>query len=186
MRSLLLAFVVFGLCACPPTDTVPGDSGSSGVETAVRHHDAAPAPLPPTPSPAPAAPCVDSNGIHHLPDPVHTPGFLCSPTDPNFVGYRYPGNIAYCQRNIPAFEKDQVAQWYGIPKSDYSKYEFDHFIPLSAGGSDDIRNLWPQPLAEAHDKDRVEDQVYNGLKSGTMTQQQAVDLIHAWKPASCK
>jgi hypothetical protein len=181
MRSLLLAFVVFGLCGCPPTDSVSGDSGSSGVDTVVRR-DAAPPPPPPSSS----GPCIDAKGIHHLPDPDHTPGFLCSPTDPNFVGYRYPGHIAYCQRNIPASKKDQVAQWYGIPKSDYSLYEFDHFIPLSAGGSDDIRNLWPQPIAEAHDKDKVEDQVYNGLKSGTMTQQQAVDLIHAWKPTSCK
>lgn len=93
--------------------------------------------------------------------------------------------MAYCQRNIGAAEKDQVAKWYGIPKSDYSKYEFDHFIPLNCGGSNDPRNLWPQPLAEAHDKDKVEDQVYYGLKSGKMTQQQGVDLIRAWKPSTC-
>ena len=179
MRQLLLAFVVLGLCGCPVPDSAPGDSGSSGTPTF-----AVPA-VTQAPPPAPSAPCVDSNGIHHLPDPAHTPGFLCSPTDPNFVGYRYPGNVAYCQRNIGAAEKDQVAKWYGIPKSDYSKYEFDHFIPLNCGGSNDPRNLWPQPLAEAHDKDKVEDQVYYGLKSGKMTQQQGVDLIRAWKPSTC-
>jgi hypothetical protein len=82
-------------------------------------------------------------------------------------------------------EKDQVAQRYGIPKSDYYKYEFDHFIPLNAGGSDDPGNLWPQPLAEAHEKDKVELEVYNGLNNGTLTQAQAVAKIRAWHPASC-
>ena len=82
-------------------------------------------------------------------------------------------------------EKDHIAALYQIPKSDYAKYEFDHFIPLSAGGSDDLRNIWPQPLDEAHEKDKVEDEVYRGMLSGAMTQEEAIAKIRAWRPAMC-
>ena len=53
-------------------------------------------------------------------------------------------------------------------------------IPLSIGGSDDIRNLWPQPIAEAKQKDALEDQVYHELLAGTITQGQAVLKILTW------
>jgi hypothetical protein len=130
--------------------------------------------------------CRDSKGIYHLPNPVWTPGAICTSSDPNFDGYRYPAHIAHCKRNISLSEKDQVAKLYGISKSDYSKYEFDHLIPLNSGGSNDITNLWPQPLDEAKDKDIVEDEAYNALRKGIMTQQQAIDNLHAWKPTFCK
>jgi len=197
-KNFLFAFAVLGLCACPPSPAPMADD--SGPIVAVADADSMPAPIDerrrrdagtldsgaPQPGPPhPPAPCVDSAGIHHLPDPMVTPGFLCTATDPNFDGFRYPSHVAHCARNISGAEKDQVAQAYGIPKSDYSKYEFDHFIPLNAGGSDDPRNLWPQPLGEAHEKDKVEDQVYYGLKNGTMTQDVAVAKIRAWRPAGC-
>jgi hypothetical protein len=78
-----------------------------------------------------------------------------------------------------------VAALYGIPKSDYKLYEWDHYIPLNAGGSDDASNLWPQPLAEAHEKDKVEMQVYNGLASGEIDQDEAIATIRSWRPAAC-
>jgi len=82
--------------------------------------------------------------------------------------------------------KDKVAAAYSIHEEDYSKYEFDHFIPLAAGGANDIVNLWPQPLADALEKDKIESKVYHGLKSGKMTQEVAVAMIRAWKPMGCK
>lgn len=129
-------------------------------------------------------PLVDSSGIHHLPDPALTPGALCAQQDPDFDGFRYPAHVAHCARNITSAMKDAVAKMYGIPKSDYSKYEFDHFIPLAIGGKNDVKNLWPQPLDEAHDKDRVEDEAYYGMKSGKLTQEQAVALIRGWRPSN--
>jgi hypothetical protein len=121
-----------------------------------------------------------------LPDPALTPGKLCTKDDPDFKELRYPGKIAYCQRHITKKMKDTVAKAYGIAEADYSKYEFDHYIPLAAGGANDVTNLWPQPLSDANKKDVVEDKVYTGLKSGAISQADAVTAIRAWKPADCQ
>jgi len=110
-----------------------------------------------------------------------TPGVLCTSEDPNFDKYDYPENIARCSRNVDTEEKDQVAAEYGnIPRSSWSEYEFDHLIPLCAGGSDDIKNLWPQPIDEAHDKDKLENEVCLGLRAGTLKQADAVKQIYDW------
>jgi len=110
------------------------------------------------------------------------PGELCTASDPNFGGYRYKEHIAYCNRNVSEALKDQIAQNYGVPKSDYSKYEFDHYLPLCIGGDDSIANLWPQPLDQAHQKDVLENQLYDAMNAGTILQADAVAQIRAWRP----
>jgi hypothetical protein len=118
------------------------------------------------------------------PDPKLTPGELCTPSNKDFVEYRYPAHIAYCKRDVTQQMKQQIAAAYGnIPESEWSNYEFDHLIPLNAGGDSSIANLWPQPIAEAKEKDKVEQQTYDGLKNGTLTQAQAVQMIWDWVDA---
>lgn len=120
-----------------------------------------------------------------LPDSSLTPGKLCSPSDPDFQEYRYDSHMPYCSRSVTESEKSQVAQDYGgIPKSDWSQYEFDHFIPLSIGGTDEKENIWPQPIDEAHEKDKCEDKAYLALKDGKVTQDQAVQAMYDWRPGS--
>lgn len=114
------------------------------------------------------------------PIPALTPGMLCSPADPNFIGYRYKAHVAVCRRNVSPEERIQVAMAYNIPRADWSKYEFDHLIPLNSGGSDSALNLWPQPLFEARIKDYVEQDVFNKLNSGMIDQNGAVTEIFDW------
>ncbi len=111
------------------------------------------------------------------------PGKLCQASDPSFDGFRYSEHIAHCQRQVPPELKDAVARKYGVPVSDFHLYEFDHFIPLNAGGANDIENLWPEILDEAHQKDQLELEIFNGLSSGTLKQAAAIAEIRAWKPS---
>ena len=115
------------------------------------------------------------------PNPNNTPGFLCSETDPNFEGYFYKSHVARCKRNVSDLEKTQIANEYGaIPPANWPQYEFDHLFPLCAGGSDDIRNLWPQPIDEAHLKDVIENKVCLELQAGTTDQAGAIKEITDW------
>ncbi len=134
--------------------------------------------------PTDAGVCI-VDGVYRMPNPAWTPGETCSEYNPDFDGFRYPGRVAHCKRHIGDVQKNFVARLYGIPKEDYDKYEFDHFVPLNAGGDNSPRNLWPQPLDDAKLKDRVEDEVYNGLKNGTMTQDVALAKLHAWRSPAC-
>lgn len=125
----------------------------------------------------------DGKIIEHVavPDTRYTTGMLCSESDPNFSHtYRYNEKIPYCTRDVNGIEKSEVAKEYNTPRSDWRNYEFDHLIPLSIGGSDDIRNIWPQPLNQAKLKDRVEDEVFLAMKKGQLTQDQAISKLINW------
>ena len=134
--------------------------------------------------------CFSPEGTRRLPDPVLTPGKTCSESDLDFDGYRYSHGtekgVAYCRRHVTHKMKMTVAESYGIAKTDFVNYEFDHYIPLAAGGANDISNIWPQPLSDATSKDVIETRIYNGLKSGRLTQDEAIAMIRAWKPIDCK
>ncbi|NNN05163.1 MAG: hypothetical protein HKL90_04610 [Elusimicrobia bacterium] len=117
------------------------------------------------------------------PDLSFTPGHLCSASDPNFDGYRYPEQIAHCRRNVTEQMKATIAAHYGIARSDWGNYEFDHLIPLAIGGDSSIDNLWPQPHGNpdgSQGKDRLEDQLYHEMVAGSVTQAAAVQQIFAW------
>lgn len=110
-----------------------------------------------------------------------TPGAACSEQDSDFKGYDYPSHVARCNRNITIQEKQRVAASYGnIPESDWKNYEFDHLLPLCAGGSNSDQNLWPQPIDEAHLKDTLEVQICTAMKAGTMTQDEAFKKVRDW------
>lgn len=111
--------------------------------------------------------------------PGLTPGVLCTVQDPDFQSLDYAEQIPRCIRNVSQAEKFRIAAAYGgIPQSDWSKYEFDHLLPLCAGGSDAIGNVWPEPIAEAHEKDKLENAICREMRAGRMTQAQAIQKIY--------
>jgi len=60
-------------------------------------------------------------------------------------------------------------------------YEEDHLISLEIGGHPtDPRNLWPEPWSgplNAHDKDRLENELHRQVCAGTITLEAAQQAI---------
>jgi hypothetical protein len=75
-----------------------------------------------------------------LPNPKQTPGDTFDITAQDVCVPDYAKKV----RAVPAWLKRQAYAEYGITQYKTSDYEVDHLIPLSLGGSNSIRNLWPQ------------------------------------------
>lgn len=114
------------------------------------------------------------------PDPKATPGSLCTEEDRDFHELRYASRVPHCERNVSRAKKARVAEAYGVAESDWPQYEFDHLIPLCAGGSNDESNLWPEPLDEAKEKDKLENELCRQLRDDEISGDDAVRTIRAW------
>src|SRR5438552_11859374 len=79
----------------------------------------------------------------YLPDPKLTPGDTAAVTKEEVCGTRHTALID----PIPVRVKGQVFARYGISTAGPSSYNIDHLIPAKLGGSNSIKNLWPQPLS---------------------------------------
>jgi hypothetical protein len=91
-----------------------------------------------------------------LPQPRLTPGAtrpintsqVCTPGPPDQMA------------TIPTAVRQAVFHEYGMDGSQPREFEVDHLITPELGGTDDIRNLWPEPYAttewNAHVKDELE------------------------------
>lgn len=108
-----------------------------------------------------------------------TPGKLCD--RPN--EYRYPEKIAYCEREVSYETKEALINEYdqkfgysitSLPRADF---KIDHFIPLCAGGSNDVVNLWPQHKTVYAITDPLEPLICAKMQAGRLRQADAVKLI---------
>jgi len=94
-------------------------------------------------------------------------------------------------RNVPQALKEQVYREYDITGRSPGEYEIDHIISLELGGSNSIRNLFPesyksQPL-NAHVKDTLENKLHDLACSGKITMQEAQQAIASnWTTAYLK
>jgi hypothetical protein len=86
--------------------------------------------------------------------------------------------------------KREVYREYGITSHGPGDYEIDHLISLELGGSNSIKNLWPESHRtspwNAQVKDRLEDKLHELVCSGHLdikTAQQAIasNWIEAYK-----
>jgi hypothetical protein len=121
-----------------------------------------------------------------LPDRGKTPGAGLSVTGRDVC---LPG---YATQVLPVSEPVQrkVFKTYGIEHPPPGVYEIDHLISLNLGGSNDPRNLWPEPVTglqwNARVKDALEERLHEGVCHGTINltaAQQAIsgDWIAAYK-----
>ncbi len=121
-------------------------------------------------------------GSHKFPDGPHlevTPGDLCDSPDE----IRYPSKIAYCKRNVETKLKNKIfAQYdkelgYDCTKLPRGDFKIDHFIPLSIGGSNDEKNLWPQHKSVYKHSDPVESKLAVLIAEDKISQDKAIELI---------
>jgi len=131
------------------------------------------------PVPAPGSCQLRYAGRQPLPDPRCTPGAVDSAvTQANLRSTAcrkggYTGSVRPPRAVTDAIKRRLLAA-YGIPVADIGRYELDHLVELSSGGSSDVRNLWPEPnvryLGQGNgfhnDKDRVEAYLFHAQCAG--------------------
>jgi hypothetical protein len=104
------------------------------------------------------------------PDPKLTPGDILT-QDAEVV---CKAGYARSMRHVPMKDKLLVRKWYHEPRG---RVEIDHRISLCLGGSNSVRNLWPQSYPAAARKDWAEYYLYKQVCAGRMTLPEAQELI---------
>jgi hypothetical protein len=82
---------------------------------------------------------------------------------------------------VPESVKKEVYAEYHITHHSKGQYEVDHLISLELGGSNDIKNLWPESYLtdpwNAHVKDKLENRLHRLVCTGKITLKEAQDAI---------
>lgn len=121
-----------------------------------------------------------------LPDPKLTPGDAFDVTAQDVCVPGYARKV----RDVPQELKRQVYAEYGITGHHPGDYEVDHLISLELGGSNSIKNLWPESRRtspwNAYVKDKLEDKLHELVCDGEldlkMAQREiAANWIEAYK-----
>ncbi|MBK5291590.1 MAG: HNH endonuclease [Acidobacteriia bacterium] len=103
-----------------------------------------------------------------IPDPRLTPGVTLPVTMDDVC----EAGMADTVRLVPAHVARQVFAAYGIHEPPPRAYELDYLITPALGGSDNIRNFWPQPYGaivwNAHFKDALEDHLHRLVCAGKL------------------
>ena len=105
---------------------------------------------------------------------------MCTPGayDPAFTVAQACGGRNQARRNVSAAEKARIAKAYGVTQGQYE--EADHLVPNALGGSQDDRNIWPEPAKAA--KDAVEAHVLAAVCHGRITLHAAqTAFAHDWR-----
>ena len=120
-------------------------------------------------------------GYPVVPDQTQTPGALCSKGDRDFNGYRYGERIPYCQRSVSKGLKRRIYDNYQIPNACRNRYTVDHFYPLSMGGNNSSQNLWPEHRIVKNLRIDLEQEVFDRLREGQISQKEALSEIREAK-----
>ncbi|MFC5180887.1 hypothetical protein [Actinomadura harenae] len=166
------AAVLAAATACGTSSSTAGTTGSDSSPRPGRSASSGPAAVSTRAPGSCHASSLDPATTH--PDPNCTPGA----TNPDVTQADIHQTVCvagYTQKIRPpvsytnALKKQQIIE-YGYKDTTMSRYEEDHFIPLSIGGDPtDPRNLWPEPGASPNPKDQVEFALYKALCAGRIT-----------------
>lgn len=112
-----------------------------------------------------------------LPKPALTPG---AALDVDTADICVPGYTKRV-RNVPAAVKRLVYASYGVRTHKAGDYEVDHLISLELGGSNSVRNLWPESYRthpwNARVKDALENELHRRVCAGKMDLATAQQVI---------
>jgi hypothetical protein len=111
-----------------------------------------------------------------LPDPDVTPGAIFDDvTAVDVCDAHYTQGIRQPRYN----RKVEAFAGYGISIHDRDRYQVDHLVPISLGGSNAVENIWPQPVDApgAAEKDALEVQLHALVCSQQLTLEQAQQAI---------
>lgn len=171
---LIIALVAVVLLLQKPSGSTPAATGNPA---------GAPAQPGSASQPKPAAGGASAGGVSYdpslakfLPDPQKTPGDTLDVTPKDFCVSGYTAKV----RDVPDAEKNQVYAEYGITSHAPGSYEVDHLISLELGGSNSIKNLWPQSYTgewNAHQKDNLENKLHDLVCAGTLDMKAAQQMI---------
>jgi hypothetical protein len=121
--------------------------------------------------------------VYGYPDKTYPiyPNFAISPGDVMTTNTSLICTVGYTAsiRNVPSSLKTRVYAAYNVTPVPYA-YEIDHIISLELGGSNDIKNLFPQPYNltfGARQKDVVENYLHRTVCNGSMSIEEAQRLI---------
>jgi hypothetical protein len=103
-----------------------------------------------------------------LPNSTLTPGDVFDVTREEICAPGYSKKV----RDVPKSLRDRAFENYDIPSDQRREYQLDHLIPLALGGSNSIKNLWPQPNNtspwNARAKDRLERRLHELVCDGQL------------------
>ncbi len=161
MKQNLVFIVVFmfisGCGIAPSPVDIPPSTGSPQSPVVISPE--MPATVPP--------PLPSSDYAVYLPNLKITPGDTLDVTSADICVAGYSSKI----RNVPESVKNQAYSEYGIFSRAPGQYEVDHLISLELGGSNSIKNLWPESYTgpwNAHIKDKLEDRLHSLVCKGSL------------------
>jgi len=120
-------------------------------------------------------------GADSLPNPNLTPGFVRPVTLVQLCSAVHDE----VERPVSSTLQRQVFREYGMEGAAPADYEIDYLISPGLGGSDDIRNLWPEPRYDtewnSYVKDQLEDQLHAMVCGGKLSLAAAQrDIAQNW------